>query len=522
MRWLRSPTIHPVLIGVYSVLALLAFNLEQAEISDAVRSLAAALVGSLLLLLLLRLVVGEWHRAAAISTLALVLFYSYGHIYGYLKGVQISEFVVGRHRYLAPIWLLAFAAGTWAILRKLRQPRALSSFLNTVTLIAISFTVVQIGTFEYLRFVAEREVSTASDILPAAGLETNPDQPTRDIYYIILDEYTRADTLREVFELDNSGFLNRLQEMGFYVAECSQTNYAQTELSLASSLNYSYLQDLDESFVADIEDRSRLRPLIVNSAVRAQLEALGYQTVAFETGYYWTQLKDADFYLFPRLGSLQNLGVQSGINGFETLLFRTTAGTILADGASVLPKALVPDLNSTRRKHRDRVLFVLSSLERLSSLSGPKFVFAHIVSPHVPFVFGPEGEPVNTGNVPTAQSDDNLSRARYRDQVIYLNSRMVQILEEIIEASSPDPIIILQGDHGPSAEGNRMRILNAYYLPEGGEEMLYKAISPVNSFRVVFNRYFGGRYSILPDESYLSTYDAPYDFHRVIDDAPGC
>ncbi|MCH7566770.1 MAG: sulfatase-like hydrolase/transferase, partial [Nitrospirae bacterium] len=495
MRWLRSPTIHPVLIGVYPVLALLAFNLEQAEISDAVRSLAAALVGSLLLLLLLRLVVGEWHRAAAISTLALVLFYSYGHIYGYLKGVQISEFVVGRHRYLAPIWLLAFAAGTWAILRKLRRPRALSSFLNTVTLIAILFTVVQIGAFEYRRLAAEREVSTAATNLSiAAGLKTKPDQPLRDIYYIILDGYARADTLREDFELDNSDFLNRMQEMGFYVAECSQSNYAQTELSLASSLNYSYLQDLDESFVADIEDRSHLRPLIVNSAVRAQLEALGYQTVAFETGYYWTQLKDADVYLFPRLGSLQNLGVQSGINGFETLLFRTTAGTILADGASVLPKALVPDLNSTRRKHRDRVLFVLSSLERLSSLSGPKFVFVHIVSPHVPFVFGPEGETVNTGNVQTAQSDDNSSRARYRDQVIYLNSRMEQILEHIIDASSPDPIIILQGDHGTSAGGHRMRILNAYYLPEGGEEMLYKLISPVNSFRVVFNRYFGGRY----------------------------
>ncbi len=67
-----------------------------------------------------------------------------------------------------------------------------------------------------------------------------------------------------------------------------------------------------------------------------------------------------------------------------------------------------------------------------------------------------------------------------------------------------------------------MRILNAYYLPEGGEEMLYKSISPVNSFRVVFNQYFGGRNSILPDESYLSTYDAPYNFHRVIDDAPEC
>jgi hypothetical protein len=161
-------------------------------------------------------------------------------------------------------------------------------------------------------------------------------------------------------------------------------------------------------------------------------------------------------------------------------------------------------------------------LERLPSLPGPKFVFAHIVSPHLPFVFGPDGEWADTGKAPGQQSDGNSFGTGYRDQVVYLNSRMEQILEHIIDASSPDPIIILQGDHGTSAGGHRMRILNAYYLPEEGEEMLYKSISPVNSFRVVFNRYFGARYSILPDESYLSTYDAPYNFHPVVDDAPEC
>ena len=48
-----------------------------------------------------------------------------------------------------------------------------------------------------------------------------------------------------------------------------------------------------------------------------------------------------------------------------------------------------------------------------------------------------------------------------------------------------------------------MWILNAYYLP-GYDGDLYATISPVNSFRLVFNSYFGGEYDMLEDVSYYS------------------
>ena len=64
--------------------------------------------------------------------------------------------------------------------------------------------------------------------------------------------------------------------------------------------------------------------------------------------------------------------------------------------------------------------------------------------------------------------------------------------------------IILQGDHGqlwPDQHAAQMKILNAYYLPKGSE-VLYPSISPVNTFRVVFNEYLGGNFPLLEDVSY--------------------
>ncbi|OGG20246.1 hypothetical protein A3D03_03390 [Candidatus Gottesmanbacteria bacterium RIFCSPHIGHO2_02_FULL_40_13] len=60
-----------------------------------------------------------------------------------------------------------------------------------------------------------------------------------------------------------------------------------------------------------------------------------------------------------------------------------------------------------------------------------------------------------------------------------------------------------------------MGILNAYYLPKGGDKLLYPTISLVNTFRVVFNHYFGQNYQLLNDDSFLSNMNQPYMFVPV-------
>ena len=112
----------------------------------------------------------------------------------------------------------------------------------------------------------------------------------------------------------------------------------------------------------------------------------------------------------------------------------------------------------------------------------------------------------------------------YRDQLIYLNKRVLPMLQQIIAGSETPPIIILQADHGGVRTNlqDRMRILNAYYLPDGGAEVLYPSISPVNTFRKILNYYFGTNYPQLDDTAYHSGYDLPYDYTVVKDSRPGC
>ena len=499
-----------LLVAAYPVLALYAHNIEAVDAISIWRSLLITLAAGMLLLLLFRLLLRSWGKASLITSVTLILFFSYGRLYSIAEQYNQSAISIGHHRIFAPLFLAIWILLFWLIARRKSDLRVANQTVTVIAGIALIFPLFSMGQFLVNRsHTASAAVAEQSAHLPSGA-------PKPDIYYIILDGYSRDDTLQDFFSYDNSEFLQSLKEMGFYVARCSQSNYAQTQLSLSSSSNMEYLQSIDPIY-ADPGNTSRaaLPGMIRNSAVRKFLEDQGYQIIGFDSGFSWTNLIDADFYLAPSVGSVKYMGMTGGANEFEVMLMETSAVQLLSDGSIKVPKLLKPDLSGPRRQRRERILYTLDELPKIPRLPSPKFTFAHIVAPHSPYVFGPNGEPV--GGVIEGVSG-------YRDQLIYINSRVLPVLQQIIANSETPPIIILQADHGGVRTNlqDRMRILNAYYLPDGGEQALYPSISPVNSFRKIFNFYFGTEYPQLDDTAYHSGYEAPYDYTVVKNSRPGC
>jgi hypothetical protein len=117
--------------------------------------------------------------------------------------------------------------------------------------------------------------------------------------------------------------------------------------------------------------------------------------------------------------------------------------------------------------------------------------------------------------------DPQLIKDLYAGQVTYINSQILPIIDAILAQSEVQPIILLQGDHGFDPP-NRMEILNTYLVPDEVKAQLYPGITPVNSFRLLFDVYFGAGYGLLPDRSYYSNYATPYEYAIFEDGNPGC
>jgi len=286
-------------------------------------------------------------------------------------------------------------------------------------------------------------------------------------------------------------------------------------LSISSSLNMDYLQTLDPDY-ADPQHNSRaaLPEYIHHGAVRQYLESLGYHIIAFDSGLTWTNLLDADVFLKFSGRSVEFMGMLERINEFESMLLDTSGALLLTDATVKLPELFQPKIG-LKRMHRERVLYALNKLPETTAIPSPKFVFAHIVSPHFPYVIGPDGEMLDK---------DINGEVGYVGQVTYINKRIIPILGQIIAGSDNPPVIIIQADHGSviSDPAHRMQILNAYYLPGGGDQLLYDSISPVNSFRLVFNHYLGASYDLLDDLPYFSSYETPFDFSLQEDANSNC
>ncbi len=498
--------VHQFANAASPVVALFAHNLRTYPlgIENLLLPLVAVLVATAAIWLGINLVIRDSRFAAGITTAFWLGFFLYGHIYSLLGPSGSLMRSVLDQTTLVLMWIAATLLAALVLRRVRRWLDGLTKLLNVLALCFLAVTLI--ATAE----AALRRPQPAPALLapqPAAARETP------DVYYIILDAYARADVLRDFYDYDNSDFVEHLRHQGFYIATRSRSNYCHTLASLASSLNFTYLDRVAAAMGRRCIDRAPLVDMIRACRVTAFFKQHGYATVTYATGFNATEMRRADFHRIPGLVPDEFMATLLG-----TTPIPPVAEWLLGVGQYDL--------------HRRRVLFALRHLTDRPATQRPVFTFAHILIPHQPFVFGPEGEPrkpLMPFDLCWFHGDDRDKAGEYRraycDQLAFANTEMQRVVEELLAAERP-AVIIIQADHGPRSQLDWSRpdstkllesfgIINAFYFPDRDYSQLYPEITPVNSFRVVLDKYFATDEGLLPDMCFFSAITTPYDLENV-------
>lgn len=497
-RWSSLP-LHPFLAAILPVLWLHRTNLQSLYADMLLRPLIACLLVAGVTLLVCAGAAGGARRAAPAATLWTLLLLQGGAVGG-----------------PAALALAGLAAATTAAARRWPAPwPSVSALMNVAAGVLVVFNLVQ--TRNEAAAVVSPEIR--AEHLESPLLERWTETETAalpDIYYLVLDGMGRLDVLGELYDLDPRGMRRHLGALDLHIAERSYANYPQTALSLASALNMERLEGFLDFPEPRARDRRPVGETVARSRVAEVLRAHGYRVVDYPSGYPFTRMPDADEHRAPWLSlDLAELYLLN-----ETLL--TPLQTLVADGPSELSFAL----------RRRRIEHVFDDLPRLAAERSeqPRFVFAHVLAPHPPFVFGRYGE-----GLPSRQpfsyrdgdhwaevhDDDADYRALYRDQALYVLDRLREAIAGILERSERPPVIVVQGDHGPGsllewaspsprALQERLAIFHAFHLPPGLESSLYPQITPVNSFRLIFNGLFGPDAPPAEDRVFYSSIGRPF------------
>ncbi|HLV36269.1 MAG TPA: sulfatase-like hydrolase/transferase, partial [Spirillospora sp.] len=461
-----------------------------------------------------------------VSSVIVLLFFAYGRVFEVTQHIRLRFFPFDKHPGLLALWGILAAAG---IAFAVRFPRRLPGINWVVGLFASLLLIVSFAE------IGVKAATNSAPPLPVyeAALDVSAPDVLPDIYFIVLDEYAGNRALLDYLGYDNSEFTDSLRDRGFYVAD-AHANYYATRFSLASILNMHYLDSLyghrgedPEPVIAQVRDNVTIQTL----------KRLGYTYVHFNSGSRVTRDNPFVDILYDgydeqriRLGDLLEIDPkQFHITDFHITLGQTTLLRPLMEMEQL-------------RDSRSRVLFSLEKLTELPRMPEPTFAFAHLVLPHPPYVFGRDEGPVNPDRPVDGQIVDEAlyqAHAGYIDQVIYTNRAISQLVDTILEQSATEPIILIQADHGFRwlcsdclSESKAwddayysdvvLPILSAYYLPDGGDSQLYPTMSPVNTFRVIFDHYFGADLVLLEDRYFRPEdyFTRPYFFiditHRVV------
>ena len=428
---------------------------------------------------------------ASLITLMLEFFaFSYGHIYTLLRPLTVFGILVGRHRFLIPVFVVITAALIWWVIRVKAIPEHLIQLISVVAIALFLFQGVRIFSYEVNKSI----VNARDPEVESVEMIDAEDEGLRDVYLIVLDGYSRSDWLQEWSGYDDSEFLSALEEMSFYVVDCSMSNYSYTIQSMTSELSMNYLQNLDVLY-NDVDMSHALK----NNDVRNTFSDLGYEFIFFETGYPWIEMGNADRYI-------QAEENDTGLDDFEILYLKTTSLIIPYD---IYIKKTGDLVDLSTQRYVARVRSVFEHLQQPLDEGKPMFVYAHIVSPHFPPAFS------SNGLINYNWKTDGMEA--YQETYRYIDSEVLATIAAILEYSDQEPIIILQSDHGNGDYGYKNLNLNAYYLPDGGDESLYPTITPVNTFRMIFNQYFDYELPLLEDLSYYSFNEDRYNFELVED-----
>jgi hypothetical protein len=462
-------------------------NLSQVNLRDLWRPMVVTSLSSLLIYALVYIFLRNFNKAGLITVLLEIFIFTYGHVYNLLRTTKLFGLAIGRHRYLLIVFLLLFGILIWLVWTRIKKPDNLIKIIKIISVSLLLFQVVRITYYEISSAIIQYRTNQVTAIDEGQFESSHK----RDIYLIVLDTYMRSDLLEMEHGYDNSDFIPQLEDLGFFIADCSRSNYAYTLQSMTSELNLDYLSNLgipmkDEDLSAKLKQ----------SQVRYFLQNQGYEFIFFESGYPWIEMEDADQYIQAR--------TLAKVTDFEYLYLRTTLLLFPSD----IYKMMNESIDATTRHYIDRVNNTINRLKRPIKNESPVFVYAHIVSPHNPKVF------TRTGGINLDW--DNDPEIALTETYEYINTQIISVIETILSNSDSEPIIILQADHGDGYDSQfRTLILNAYYLPDGGEGELYSTITPVNTFRIIFDRYFGQDYPLLDDRSYFSPEKDRYNFELV-------
>lgn len=461
------------------------------------------LISTILTLALTYWVFRNISKASVVTFFISLFCLVFGFIHDSLKQFNAPEFLT-KFTFLLPISILLIILFLLYIWKRKAGFSDLYLFLNLLFAILILSEIPN----SIKRYRLDQSVHNLIDFRFRSYNEYNPvkqipDSTKPDIYFLVFDALASSKSLQKELGKNNFQLDSFLLQQGFYVAANARANYNWTIHSLSSTFNMDYLPAWIAPVMNDPKAYFWGSASILNNSLFSILKKEGYETHSYQPisfanpdwpgVSYFNSLKENHFY------------------------FKTLPGRIYRDifwnysriDISFIKKQQMQIINSKNREKKMFFDMTKTLIKNSCSQTGnPKFIYGHFMLPHDPYTFD------STGKLKTAEEmimkKKRGSSDDYFNQVLFAGKVIKELVTYIRLHNKKNTVIIVEGDHGYRTEvgdrsGYSFQNLSSYYFPDQNYTLLYDSLSPVNTFRIVLNKYFSAGLPLLKDSSFLVT-----------------
>ena len=411
---------------------------------------------------------------ASLSAAAFMIFYfTYGLLYQLL--MKPDKFAVYHFSLLPLVIALAIYAGFFISRMK---PGIAVSLRNILLLMSMALVIYNLAVITPVEVEKTQQKKAAP--IPVSGGSNNNGKKYPDIYYIIFDEFAGFPVNSSYFHSNTiAQFETFLQQNHFFVASNSRTVTINTQTEMATRLNLQQYTLTDDPSVTNYA--------LDNNRVMQILKSYGYNTAVLNMFF---QGINADYNLPYDPQQVSGMAADQFRQAFlGDTMFNAFSGYFLSATAA-------------EQKQRDLILYTLNQTTNLPNVKSPKFVYTHLLLPHVPYIFDQNGN--------LLPPEDNYDNHFYIGQYEYTAKLAEALITKLLANADPSnpPVIIIQSDEGDRniqrrdsnnvvlggvlenyPIDNAYYILNAMYLPGYDTSQLPNNLPPIDTFVVVLNHY---------------------------------
>ncbi|HEY4064372.1 MAG TPA: sulfatase-like hydrolase/transferase [Puia sp.] len=480
---------HPfflLLLPVFFVFHGFVENYTFISLTDCLLLLGIYLAGSGIVYLLSRLLLKQAMKAALFAGFIMAFFFFFGALHDFLRK---NDLFLHKYSVVLPFFAVV-TLGLFFYLKRKGAGSRLPFFLNALLLLYIGID----GGSLLWKALHKSPASLTGASYASTPMVRCDSCPRPDIYLLLFDDYSGNTTLKEVFNYDNSSLDSFLEKEGFRVQKNSHSNYNFTMGSMASILNFGYLDNLKD--IVHPGDYKDLLEAIAHNRVVNFLYTQGYSVINYSPFDLPGQPSVRDNPLLP--AKIRLITNRTLLN-YVARDLQTWVDLHLKDSTLLAGQRI-----AAFDRENAQVLAQTKAISGRRS-DRPRFVYAHLLLPHFPFFYDSLLRRRSSADV-AAHFDEDQPRY-YLDYIPYTNACAEDLITTIKKNSGGKAVIIFMSDHGFRYSPNGTPLpwsynnQNAVYFPDRDYGQLYDSMSNVNQFRVILNKLFRQGLPLLKDSA---------------------